>query len=54
MAPITEEEWIQTVKKAKRKSTSSIFSKRTYSLYKCALESNNMTKILVLFYNAVL
>ena len=54
MAPITEEEWTQTVKKAKRKSASSIFSKRTYGLYKYALESNNMTKILVLFYNAVL
>ena len=54
MAPTTKEEWIKTVKKVKRKSASSIFSKRTYGFYKCALESNNMTKILVLFYNAVL
>ena len=39
MAAITEEEWISTVKKSKRRSASSVFSKRTYSVYKYALGS---------------
>ena len=54
MAAITEEEWIRTVKKAKKKSASSVFSKQIYSVYKCALGSQKMTSILVTFYNAVL
>jgi len=54
MAALTEEEWISTVKKSKRRSTSSVFSKRTYSVYKCTLSSHKMTIILVTFYNAVL
>ena len=41
------------MKKAKHKSASSVFSKRTYSIYKCALESTKMTNILVRFYNTV-
>ena len=53
MNPITEEEWVKTVKKAKRKSASSVFSKRNYSMYKCALESDKIVKILVIFYNVV-
>jgi len=54
MKPITEEEWVKTIKKAKKKSISSVFSKWNYSVYKCALESEKMTKILVIFYNAVI
>ena len=53
MDDITDEEWIRVVKKAKKKSASLIFSKRTYSVYKCALESSIMTRILVKFYNIV-
>ena len=30
-----------------------MFSKRTYSIYKCTLESTKMTNILVRFYNTV-
>ena len=51
---ISELEWETIVKKAKRKSASSIFSNRTYSVYKCALECNEMTKILVLFYSLLI
>ena len=51
---ISEIEWERVVKKAKRKSASSIFSNRTYSVYKCALESKIMTKILVLFYSTLI
>ena len=51
---ISEIEWEKVVRKAKRKSASSIFSQRTYSVYKCALESKEMTKILVLFYNTLI
>ena len=54
MVAITEEEWIRTIKKAKKKSASSVFSKQTYSVYKCVLGSQKMTSILVTFYNAVL
>ena len=54
MAALTEEEWISTVTKSKRRSASSVFSKRTYSVYKCALSSHKMIIILVTFYNAVL
>ena len=50
---ITTEEWIEVVKKAKKQSTSSIFSNRTYSVYKCALDNENMTNILVQFYNTL-
>ena len=53
MAEITEDEWIRVVKKVKRKSVSSMFSKRIYSIYKCALESTKITNILVRFYNTV-
>ena len=54
MAALTDEEWISTVTKSKRRSASSVFSKRTYSVYKCALGSHKMNIILVTFYNAVL
>jgi len=40
---ITKEQWINKVIKAKKYSASSIFSKRTYSTYKCALKSERMT-----------
>jgi hypothetical protein len=49
--PINEEDWIREVKKSKTKSASSIFSKRTYAVYKCTLQLARMTAILVTFYN---
>ena len=51
---ISEKEWVKVVNKAKRKKPSSIFSNRTYSIYKCALDSEDMTKILLRFYNTVI
>ena len=51
--PITAEDWIREVKRAKKKSTSSIFSKRTYSVYKCAILSVRMTAVLIWFYNTL-
>ena len=53
MAKIIAEEWFRVVKKAKRKSASSIFSKWTYTVCKCVLESDRMTSILVRFYNTI-
>ena len=51
---ISELEWESVVKKAKKKSASSIFSNRMYSVYKCALEGKVMTKIFVLFYSELI
>jgi len=51
---ITAEEWKEKVKKAKKSSASSIFSQRTYAIYKCALESERMTNHLVAFYNILI
>ena len=42
------------MKKAKRKSTSSIFSKMDYSVCKCALVSERMADALVKFYNIII
>jgi len=53
MEEIIVDEWIKVVKKAKRKSVLLIFSKRNYGIHECALESQKMTQILVLFCNAV-
>jgi len=51
---ITKEEWIEKVKKAKKTSASSIFSQRTYAIYKCALESERMSENLIKFYNIII
>ena len=40
---VTQEQWTEEVKRAKKHSASSLFSKRTYSVYKCALESDRIT-----------
>ena len=52
-AEISTGEFELVVKEAKRKSTSSIFSKRDYSVYKCVLKSVRMVKVLVKFYNVI-
>jgi len=54
MEELSVAEWSKVMKKSKHKSLSSVFSKRTYSVYKCALDSDKMTNILVRFYNTVL
>ena len=55
---ITEEisaiEWERVMKKAKRTSVSSVFLYRTYGVYKCALEVEEMMKILIVFYNKII
>ena len=51
---ITEEDWVKVVKWSKKRSLSSIFSKRTYAVYKCALGVERMTYILVTFYNVLI
>jgi len=51
---VTPEQWITEVKRSKKSSTSSIFSRRTYSVYKCALDSSRMTIILVTLLNIFL
>jgi len=51
---ITIEDWYAKVSQAKKNSASSIFSKRTYAIYKCALGSNRMSEILTSFYNIIL
>ena len=47
-------EQIQVMRKTKRKSALSIFSQRTYRIYKCILESNEIMNILVTFYNIII
>ena len=54
MEELSVAEWSKVVKKSKRKSSSSVFSKKTYSVYKCALDSDKMINILVRFYNTIL
>ena len=52
--PISEENWIKEVRRSKKLSSLSIFSKRTYSVYKCAILCARMTYVLVWFYNTLL
>ena len=39
-----EEDWTRVVKKTKRKFSSSNFSKRSYIVHECALQSNKMKR----------
>jgi len=52
--PIINEEWIKVVNQAKKRSISSIFLKRNYSIYKCAVGSEKMNYILIKFYNTII
>ena len=51
---ITKEEWVQVVKKSKRLSTLSIFLKRNYAMCKYLLGLDEMTGILLQFYNTII
>ena len=52
--PITADDWEREVRRSKKQSVSSVFSRRTCSVYKCALQCVRMTAIFVCFYNALL
>ena len=47
-------EWKKVVRKVKKRSTSSIFSRRDYAVHKCALESERLVEVLVQFHNAII
>ena len=47
-------DWEKVVKRSKKQSTSSIFSKHTYATYKCTLGCERMTEILVTYYNILI
>ena len=49
-----EEDWIKVVKRSKKRSASSIFSKRTYAVYKCALGVDRIIYILITYYNILI
>jgi len=50
---ITEDKWKFILLKSKKKSISSIFSNRIYSMYKCALSNKRLIIFLVRFYNII-
>ena len=50
---LTEEEFKTVVKQSKRRSTSSMFSKKYCSVCKCAMNCERMVKVLVRFYNII-
>ena len=51
---ISEEEQVESMKRAEKRSASSIFLKRTYVLCKCTLASKRMMRLLVKFYNILI
>ena len=51
---LTEEEWENEVQKVKKKSASSIFSRKTYSVCEWILESKRIIHVLVEFCNMLL
>ena len=51
---ISEKDFRAVVKQSKRRSTSSIISKRDYSAYECAINCEIMTKVLVSHYDLML
>lgn len=51
---IRDEEWITFTLQSKSKSKLMMFSKNTYAIYKCALQSRKMIRLLVKFYNTLI
>jgi len=51
---LNDQDWIKVVKRSKCSSVLSIFLLRTYAVYKCALDSDRMTNILVSYYNLLI
>ena len=54
MKELTDVEFRTVVQQSQRRSTSSIFSKRDYSVHKCAMHCERMVKVLVRFYNTMI
>ena len=52
--PITVDDFVSVVRKAKSRSTSSIFSERTYATYKCLICFPKLTALYVKFLNLVI
>ena len=52
--PIIEEEWVGVVKRVKKRSASSIYSRRTYTLYKYALVGGWLIILLVTYYSIII
>ena len=48
---VTAKDWEREVKRSKKNSILSIFSNRTYAVYKCAFNCGRMTVILVAVLN---
>ena len=48
---IEKDEFVKVIKKAKKQSTSSIFSGRTYTIYKYTINSERMLYILIKLYS---
>ena len=53
-ASIIETEWETVAQKAKQKNTSSVFSNRIHSVYKCLLDSKLMMNVFLQFYSALI
>ena len=51
---MTKDEWVQVVKRSKKQSMSSIFSLQTYAMCKCALGSERMIVIFLIFHNIII
>ena len=51
---ITTNEWINIVKKAKKRSASSIFLSRMYAIYKYSLLSYQFTKMIINYHNILI
>jgi len=51
---INIEEWRTMVKRSKKRSTLSIYSKQNYILYKYTLSSIRLTTLLVQYYNLII
>ena len=51
---MNEIEFRQVFQQAKKRSTSSTFSKRDYSVCECAMKIDRMVEVLVKFYNIIM
>ena len=51
---VTLDEWRSIVKRSKKKSVSSVFSKRTYVIYKLINSNDDFLEVLIQFYNLAL
>ena len=51
---VTLKEWMQVVKHSNANSTSSVYSRRTYAVYKISLDSDIITDSLLRYYNVIM